>query len=117
VKQLLEEWVVAESIYTTTIDDEFYLAIEITTGEEKDQVVRDIGNKLRVIGQILEELPPRIMLPKSVSSAMLGVMSPLVMVTPLPITSISGSVQSFPPSVITQESAAIMLDRAASPTQ
>jgi hypothetical protein len=59
VKKLLEKWAAGEGIFTTTIDDEFFVAVEITTGEEKDQVVRDIVKRLKVIGQILAELPPK----------------------------------------------------------
>jgi len=59
VKQLLEQWAVEEDIFATSIDDEYFVAIKITTGQEKDQVVRDIVKRLRRIGQILEELPPK----------------------------------------------------------
>lgn len=56
VRSLLEPWSAKEGIFTAWEDDEFVMAVDIKTGEEKDQVVRAIVDRLKEIENVLSTL-------------------------------------------------------------
>lgn len=58
VQRLIEPWAAKERIFATYLNDEFVIAIDIETGEEKDQVVRLIVDRLRAIADVLSKLGP-----------------------------------------------------------
>ncbi|MCK4825770.1 hypothetical protein KA005_59025 [bacterium] len=53
VQPLLEPWAAKQDIFTSWEDNEFVMAIDIETGEEKDQVVRAIVDRLKEIADVL----------------------------------------------------------------
>lgn len=59
VRSLLEPWAAREGIFTAWQDDEFVVAIDVPTGEEKDQVVSAIVDRMRKIDRVLSALGPR----------------------------------------------------------
>ncbi len=56
VRSLLKTWAAKEGIFTSWDDDEFIMAIDIETGEEKDKVVRAIVDRLKEIADVLSTL-------------------------------------------------------------
>jgi hypothetical protein len=58
VQRLIEPWAAKECIFATCLNDEFVIAIDIETGEEKDQVVKLIADRLRAIAGVLCKLGP-----------------------------------------------------------
>jgi len=56
VRALLEPWAAKEGIFTVWQYNEFYVAVDIETGEEKDTVVRSIVDQLKQIADMLAEL-------------------------------------------------------------
>jgi hypothetical protein len=56
VQPLLEPWAAKEGVFTAFENGELAVAIELAVGEDKDQVVRSIVDRFKVIGNILEVL-------------------------------------------------------------
>jgi hypothetical protein len=56
VMNLLEPWADKENIFTKLVDDEFVVAIDMPFGEEKDEVVRAVVERLKEITYILRDL-------------------------------------------------------------
>jgi hypothetical protein len=56
VRSLLEPWAAKEGIFTAWQDNEFYMAIDIETGEDKDRVVRVIVDRLKGVADVLSTL-------------------------------------------------------------
>jgi len=59
VRPLLESWAGKNGIFTTFQNNELAVAIDIATGEDKDQVVRSIVSRLNEIAGVLSELKPK----------------------------------------------------------
>jgi hypothetical protein len=58
VCSLIEPWASKEGIFTTRENDSFVVAVDIATGEEKDQVVEVIVDRLKKIAGALSPLGP-----------------------------------------------------------
>jgi len=56
---LIEPWAAKEGVFTTCLNDEFVVAIDIEIGEDKDQVVRFIVDRLKMIAGILSAVGSR----------------------------------------------------------
>jgi hypothetical protein len=56
---LLEPKAEKEGIFSKFVDDEFVVAIDMAFGEEKDQVVRNVVDRLKWIADVLHDLPPK----------------------------------------------------------
>lgn len=56
VRPLLEPWAAREGIFTAWDDNEFVVAIDIETGEEKDRVIKGIVDRFRKISVVLSDL-------------------------------------------------------------
>ena len=56
VRLLLEPWAAKKGIPTTRHSDEFAVPVDIAVGEDKDQVVRVIVDRLKEIAAVLSEL-------------------------------------------------------------
>ncbi|MCX6646834.1 MAG: hypothetical protein NTY09_10860 [bacterium] len=56
VRTILESWAAKEGIFTAWQYNEFYMAIDIETGEDKDRVVRAIVDRLKKIASVLSNL-------------------------------------------------------------
>jgi hypothetical protein len=56
VQPLLEPWAAKEGVFTAFENGELAVAVDIAVGEDKDQVVRSIVGRLKVIGGILDVL-------------------------------------------------------------
>ncbi len=59
VRALLEPWAYRENIVTAMVDDQFVVGINLTTGEEKDRVVKSIVRRLHEISAELAVLPEK----------------------------------------------------------
>jgi hypothetical protein len=59
VRRLIEPWAAKECIFATCVNDGFVVAVDVETGEEKDQVVRLIVDRLKAIAGVLSELGPK----------------------------------------------------------
>lgn len=59
VRPLLEPWAAKEGVFTTFQNNELAVAIDIATGEDKDQVVRKVVDRLKGIAEVLKVLKPR----------------------------------------------------------
>jgi len=59
VRSLLEPWVAKENVFITFQSDELAVAIDIALGEDKDQVVRKIVDRLKGIAEVLKILKPK----------------------------------------------------------
>lgn len=59
VRSLIEPWASKNGIVTTWENNDFAVAIDIPVREDKDQVVRAIVDRLKMIGSILSTLQPR----------------------------------------------------------
>lgn len=59
VRPLLEPWAAKEGVFTTFQNDELAVAIDIALGEDKDQVVRRIVDRLKGIAEVLKALKPK----------------------------------------------------------
>ena len=60
VRPLLEPWAAKEGIVTTFQNGELAVAIDIAIGEDKDQVVRSIVDRLKGIADVLNVLNPNL---------------------------------------------------------
>jgi len=58
VRPLLEPWATQNGVFTASEDDNFYVAISIEFGEEKDQVTDAIAKRLKEIAGVLSVLKP-----------------------------------------------------------
>jgi len=58
VRPLLEPWAAKEGIFTTFQNDELAVALNIALGEDKDQVVRRIVDRLKGIADVVKILKP-----------------------------------------------------------
>jgi hypothetical protein len=58
VKPLLERWGAKEGVTTAFENNEFAVAVDIALGEDKDEVIRSIVNRLSKIADVLKVLPP-----------------------------------------------------------
>lgn len=58
VRPLLEPWAAKEGVFTTFQNDELAVAVDIALGEDKDQVVRRIVDRLKGIAEVLKILKP-----------------------------------------------------------
>jgi hypothetical protein len=56
VMSLLEPWADKEGIFTKLVDDEFVVAIDMPFGEEKDEVIKSVVERLKEITYVLREL-------------------------------------------------------------
>ena len=56
VRPVIESWAAREGVFTAFQNDELAVAMNIVTGEEKDQVVRHIVERLSAIAYVLSEL-------------------------------------------------------------
>jgi hypothetical protein len=59
VRALLEPWAAKEGVFTTFQNDEFAVAVDIVCGEDKDQVVRSVVDRLKEIADVLYVLNQR----------------------------------------------------------
>lgn len=59
VRPLLEPWAAKEGVFTAFQNDELAVAIDIAFGEDKDQVVRRVVNRLKGIAEVLKILKPQ----------------------------------------------------------
>ena len=59
VRPLLEPWAAREGVFTTFQNDEFAVAVDIACGEDKDQVVRSVVDRLNEIAGVLYVLNQR----------------------------------------------------------
>ena len=60
VRPILEPWAAEKGVFTASQDDDsFVVALDIALGEEKDQVVRGIVNRLNEIAGVLSVLKPK----------------------------------------------------------
>jgi len=59
VRPILEPWATKEGIVTSYANSEFAVALDIAVGEDKDQVVRGIVDRLKDISKVLSELNPK----------------------------------------------------------
>ena len=53
VRALLEPWAAKEGVFTTFQNDEFAVAVDIACGEDKDQVVRSVVDRLKALADVL----------------------------------------------------------------
>jgi hypothetical protein len=53
VRALLEPWAAKEGVLTTFQNDELAVAVDIAFGEDKDQVVRSVVDRLKGIADVL----------------------------------------------------------------
>jgi hypothetical protein len=58
VGPLLEPWAARNGVFSANEDDQFAIAIDLVTGEEKDEVIRSIVDRLRSIAEVLSKLEP-----------------------------------------------------------
>jgi hypothetical protein len=58
VRRLVEPWAAKEGIFATRFNDEFVIAVDVETGEEKDQVVELIVDRLGAVANVLAGLGP-----------------------------------------------------------
>lgn len=58
VRRLIEPWATRERILATRFNDEFVIAVDVETGEERDHVARLIVDHLEAIAGVLSELGP-----------------------------------------------------------
>ena len=56
VRRLLEPWAAKEGVFTTFLNDELAVAVDIAFGEAKDQVVRSVVDRLKGVADVLYEL-------------------------------------------------------------
>ena len=56
VRPLLELWAAKEGVLTTFQNDELAVAVDIAFGEDKDQVVRSVVDRLKGVADVLYEL-------------------------------------------------------------
>jgi ACT domain-containing protein len=56
VRLLLEPWSGKKGVPTIRHNNEFAVPVDITVGEDKDQVIRAIVDRLKEIGAVLSEL-------------------------------------------------------------
>lgn len=56
VKSLLDPWASKNGVFTILENNEFAVAIDMLTGEEKDQVIRDIVNTFNEISNVIAPL-------------------------------------------------------------
>jgi len=56
VMSLIEPWAEKEGIFTKLVDDEFVVAIDMPFGEEKDEVIKVVVERLKEIAYVLREL-------------------------------------------------------------
>ena len=59
VGQLLDPWAAKHGVLTVVHDDEFAVAIDISFGEDKDRVVRNLVDRLKKVTAALAPLGPR----------------------------------------------------------
>ncbi len=59
VRSLLEPWAAKEGVFTTFQTD-FAVAIDVALGQDKDQVVRKIVDRLKGIAEVLKVLEPKL---------------------------------------------------------
>lgn len=59
VRTLLEPWGAKEGVFTTFQNDELVVAVEVALGEDKDQVVRSVVDRLKGIADVLHVLDPK----------------------------------------------------------
>jgi len=59
VQPLLEPWGIKEGVTTAFENNEFAVAIDIALGEDKDEVIRKVVDRLNKIAEVLKVLPPR----------------------------------------------------------
>ncbi|HPX57123.1 MAG TPA: hypothetical protein PK425_11360 [Syntrophales bacterium] len=59
VRSLLEPWASKEGVFTTFQNDELAVAIDIALGEDKDQVIRRVVDRLKGISELLKILKPK----------------------------------------------------------
>jgi len=62
VQPLLEPWGIKEGVTTAFENNEFAVAIDIALGEDKDEVIRKVVDRLNKIAEVLKVLPPRVKL-------------------------------------------------------
>lgn len=58
VRRLIEPWAARKRIFATRFNDEFVIAVDVETGEEKDHVVGRVVDRLEAIAGVLSELGP-----------------------------------------------------------
>ena len=56
---LIEPQAEKEGVFTKLVDDEFVIAIDMAFGEEKDQVVRSVVDRLKWISDAMRDLPQK----------------------------------------------------------
>jgi len=59
VRPLLEPWAAKNGVLTARGDNYFAIALEMPTGEEKDEVIRSLAGHLTTIADVLAQLPPQ----------------------------------------------------------
>lgn len=59
VRFLLEPWAAKEGVFTTFQNGELAVAVDIAFGEDKDQVVRSVVDRLKGIADVLYVLNPK----------------------------------------------------------
>jgi len=59
VRTLLEPWAAKRHVFATHEDDYFAVSLDIAFGEDKDEVVRGVVNRLREIADVLSVLKPK----------------------------------------------------------
>jgi len=58
VRDLLESWCARKGFFSANDKDQFAIAINLVTGEEKEQVARFVVDQLRQIAEVLSKLKP-----------------------------------------------------------
>jgi len=59
IQTLLEPWAAHENVFTTFQNEGFAIAIDITSGEEKDHVVKDVVAIFNSISDVISALEPK----------------------------------------------------------
>jgi len=59
VQSLLEPWAAKEGVFTSFQNDELAVAVDIAIGEDKDQVVRSVVDRLKGIADVIYALNPK----------------------------------------------------------
>ena len=57
VRQVLEPWAEKNGMLTVSIGDDFALALEVPAGEEEDNVIRALADKVRAIAKVIARIP------------------------------------------------------------
>jgi hypothetical protein len=58
VRGLLEPWGARKGVFSANHNDQFAIAINLVTGEEKEQVARFVVDQLKQIAEVLSKLKP-----------------------------------------------------------